>query len=172
MNSELLQISVDLALISRVSLGILWGILWATYLQFNRYGQFLVEKRTWVTVVVGIGVDLIISYPWIGGKGDWFTVTAVISASSIGIISRSLINEQKRDELNPKSYKLIWGIEDALALTKDVIDLLVKLLESGQLNKEEILKISEILGILHRLKSIIIDARRGDYNPKNGTKTK
>lgn len=172
MNHELLQISVDLALIFRISLGFLWGILWATYLQFNRHGEFLVQKRTWITVVIGIGVDLIISYPWTGGTGDWFTVAAVIGASSIGIIARSLINEHKHEALNPKSYKLIWGIEDAVSLTQDAIDLLVKLLDTGELNKVDVLKISKTVAILHRLKNVIVDARCGDYNPKNSAKSR
>lgn len=168
MNDTLLQISVDLPLIFRVSLGILWGVVWAVYIQVNRNGQFLAQERTWITVVVGVGVDLLISYPWGGGQGDWFTVAAVISASSIGIIVRSLANEKKQAELNPKSYKLIWGILDAIALTQDAIDQLTRLLETGtELGKAEAVKINKTLGILHRLKDTITNARRGDYDQKN-----
>ena len=167
-NDTLLQISVDLPLIFRVSLGILWGALWAVFIQFNRHGKFLAEERTWITVVIGVGIDLLIAYPWGGGQGDWFTVALVISTSSIGIIVRSLANEKKEAELNPKSYKLIWGILDAIALTQDAIDQLTRLLETGtELGKAEAVKINKTLGILHRLKGTITNARRGDYDQKS-----
>ena len=167
-NETLLQISVDLPLIFRVSLGILWGALWAVFIQFNRHGKFLAEERTWITVVIGVGIDLLIAYPWGGGQGDWFTVAIVISTSSIGIIVRSLANERKQADLNPKSYKLIWGILDAIALTQDAIDQLTRLLETGaELGKAEAVRINKTLGILHRLKNTIANARRGDYDQKN-----
>jgi hypothetical protein len=167
MNDTLLQISVDLPLIFRVSLGILWGVVWAVYIQVNRNGQFLAQERTWITVVVGVGVDLLISYPWGGGQGDWFTVAAVVSTSSIGIIVRSLLNEKKQADLNPKSYKLIWGILDAIALTQDAIDQLTRLLETSELGKAEVVKISKTVSILHRLKNVISNARRGEYEQKS-----
>jgi hypothetical protein len=146
----------------------LWGALLAIYLQFNRHGQFLADERTWIAVVVGVGVDLLIAYPWGGGQGDWFTVAAIIATSSVGIIIRSLANESKRNDINAKSYKLIWGLEDAVALTQDAIELLTKLLETGELGKAETSRVSKTVSILHRLKGVIYDARRGDYNQKNG----
>ena len=167
MNDTLLQISVDLSLIFRVSLGFLWGGAWAVFIQFNRYGKFLAEERTWITVVIGVGVDLLIAYPWGGGRGDWFTVTAVICVSSLGIILRSLINEQRREEVKPKSYKLIWGLEDAIALGGKITEALLKLLETDNLGPDNVKTVSRVLATTHKLTNTLRAARRGDYSQKN-----
>jgi len=39
-------------------LALVWGGIWAAFLQWTRPGWFLANKRTWLTVVVGVGVDL------------------------------------------------------------------------------------------------------------------
>lgn len=75
----------------------LWGIAWALFLQWTTLGRFLAIRRTWITVVIGVGVDLvlvlaIIPFTW------WWRVLAVIVLSSLGIIARSLINEHHEEQ--------------------------------------------------------------------------
>jgi hypothetical protein len=70
----------------------MWGIIWALVLQLTTWGQFLALKRTWLTVVIGLGVDLLILFPLLP-LDRWLLVLAVIALSSIGIIARSLYNE-------------------------------------------------------------------------------
>lgn len=161
MNSELLQISVDLLLIFRIFAGFAWGILWATYIQFNRHGQFLAKERTWITVVIGIGVDLLIAFP-----ASWVTVVLVIFASSLGIIARSLWNEQHQTELNNKSYKLLWGLEDAIAVSHNQIEILNKLLTSGHMNPADIRHVSDLVAKTHQLKNALVEIRQGNYQTK------
>lgn len=151
------QISIDLALILRVLLAFGWGIGWASYLQFNRHGQFLSNERTWLTVVIGIGVDLLIAYP-----ADWYTVAFVISASSLGIIFRSLWNEHKYTELNGKSYKLLWTLEDSIALAGSSVETVNLLLKSGTMNAASTHQLSILLTQLHQLKSLLVEARKGN----------
>ena len=81
MNPIVSQISIDLLAILRVSLAFFFGITYAMWLQHSRQGQFLANERTWITVVIGIGVDLALAY-----DGDWWTVVLVIAASSVGIM--------------------------------------------------------------------------------------
>lgn len=158
MNYELSVITVDLLLIFRVFLGFLWGFLWAGILQFTRQGQFLVLKRTWLTVVIGIGVDLLIAYP-----ADWWTIFLVISVSSIGIIFRSLVNEsQAEDDPAINSYKLKHALEDAVAICIDLRTNLTQMLAEGSLTD-----LSYQLAIVHHLHEILLAARRGDNPPKN-----
>lgn len=79
-----------------VCLGVVWGTMWALALQFTRWGRWLAIRRTWLTVVVGVGMDgliLLLVLPF----NLWLQAAAVIAASSVGIITRSLINEF-RDE--------------------------------------------------------------------------
>ncbi len=84
-------------LIFSLILAVIWGGLWAAYLQFSRYGRYLVLRRTWITVVVGIGVDLLISLMVID-LNTWLLIFAIVACSSIGIIARSIYNESRDDE--------------------------------------------------------------------------
>jgi hypothetical protein len=77
-------------------LALIWGFAWATFLQFTRYGQFLAERRTWITVVVGVGVDLLIALLCVPLE-YWLRIASIIALSSIGIITRSIVREY-RDE--------------------------------------------------------------------------
>ena len=73
-------------------LAFIWGAIWAHYLQFNEMGRFLAQKRTWLTVVIGVGVDLLLLLPVIP-RWIWFKIFTVIGFSSLAIIFRSLWNE-------------------------------------------------------------------------------
>ena len=73
-----------------------WGAVWAMFLQRHSWGRWLAVKRTWLAVVVGVGVDLVILL-LILEPHVWTGVVAVIGASSVGIIVRSLYNEHGED---------------------------------------------------------------------------
>jgi hypothetical protein len=73
-------------------LALLWGALWASFLQFTHLGRFLAQKRTWLTVVIGIGVDLLLLLPLIPFR-TWTKILTLIGLSSLAIIFRSLWNE-------------------------------------------------------------------------------
>lgn len=79
-----------------ILLAFVWGVLWAAFLQFNRWGQWLAQRRTWITVVIGFGVDLallaVILEPHL-----WVLVASVIAASAVGIVVRSLVNEHREE---------------------------------------------------------------------------
>lgn len=77
-------------------LALIWGAIWAAFLQMHPWGQWLAIKRTWLTVVVGIGVDLALLL-LVVDIHTWSTVTAIVAASSVGIIVRSLYNEHADD---------------------------------------------------------------------------
>lgn len=126
------------------------------YLQHTRHGEFLAKERTWVTVVIGISADLAIAFP-----GDWWTVTAVIGASSVGVIARSLWNEHTAAEINNKSYKLIWTLEDSISLAQDAIKIIDTMLTGGKIPAAEIPQISVLLSKIHTIKTGLVDARRG-----------
>lgn len=84
----------------RLSLGIVlavvWGAVWATVLQWTRFGRWLALKRTWITVVIGVGVDGLIAL-LVTPVTVWWRVAAIVAASSIGIIARAWINEHAED---------------------------------------------------------------------------
>jgi len=73
-------------------LALIWGGIWAACLQFTDWGKFLAERRTWLTVVVGVGVDLVIFWPLVP-LDVLVELVIVVGASSLCIIGRSLYNE-------------------------------------------------------------------------------
>jgi hypothetical protein len=73
-------------------LAFIWGAVLALFLQKTRLGAFLADKRTWVTVVAGVGVDLLIARRVLGWK-QLGQVIAVFTVSSVPVITRSLLNE-------------------------------------------------------------------------------
>lgn len=77
-------------------LALIWGVIWALFLQLHPWGKWLAIKRTWLTVVVGVGVDLALLL-MVLDIHTWSIVAAVIAASSVGIIVRSLYNEHADD---------------------------------------------------------------------------
>jgi len=79
-------------------LALFWGVLWAAILQWTQFGRWLAYKRTWITVVVGVGVDLLLALPLLP-FAYWRRLLTIIGLSSLGIIARSLLNElsEERD---------------------------------------------------------------------------
>lgn len=75
-----------------IILGGIWGLVWALVLQRTYAGKFLAARYTWITVVIGVGADMAIAL-LIVDWDTWLKVLAVIAASSISIIGRSLRNE-------------------------------------------------------------------------------
>lgn len=73
-----------------------WGIVWALCLQFTEWGRWLALRRTWLTVVIGVGVDLLIVGLVVNAEA-WLRVCSIVAVSSLGIIFRSLINEHSDD---------------------------------------------------------------------------
>jgi hypothetical protein len=73
---------------------LLWGTTWALFLQFTRLGRYLAGRQTWASVVVGVGGTLALSYPVVDGRSWWRTCGA-FALSSVGIIARSLLNDQR-----------------------------------------------------------------------------
>jgi len=82
------------AIVLAVIVAALWGAMWAAFIQFNYHGRFLAARLTWLSVVIGIGVDLLI-LALVIPLNELIAVVAVIGASSLPIIARSLINESR-----------------------------------------------------------------------------
>lgn len=75
-------------------LALIWGISWALFLQFVPLGRFLARRRTWLTVVVGVGVDLLLALLLVPLVA-WLAVVAIVALSAVGIVGRSLWNEHR-----------------------------------------------------------------------------
>ena len=74
-------------------LALAWGIAYALALEKVAFLRWLVDKRTWITVVIGVGVDLalaffIVPFEW------WWRVALVVVLSAMGIIARSIYLER------------------------------------------------------------------------------
>jgi hypothetical protein len=143
--TPIVSFSLDLLLILRLSLAIAWGFAWAVFLQHARLGQFLAEERVWLTVTVGVGADLAISY-----GGDWWTVCFVVAASSAGVIARSLLNEQ-RAVVNPRSYRLLHRLEDATALVLQLATGIEERLKDKTVTQPELVHLAHMVALSNRI---------------------
>jgi len=83
-------------LILALILAALWGVFWAACLQWTVWGRWMALKRTWLTVVIGVGTDLLIAL-LVTPLDVWAKVAGIVAVSSIGIIARSLYLELRDD---------------------------------------------------------------------------
>ena len=73
-----------------------WGIAWAATLQWWPLFRFLAQRRTWITVVIGVGVQVVI-FRIVGPSIEWGQVLAGFVASGTPIAARSLANEAQEE---------------------------------------------------------------------------
>lgn len=81
-----------MALLLALVLALFWGGIWAALLQFSGWGRFMAVRRAWLCVVIGVGVDLLILLALVT-LDAWLQVCAILAASAIGIVVRSVANE-------------------------------------------------------------------------------
>lgn len=153
-------ISLNLVLILRLLLAFFWGWSLALFLQFTHIGKFWAEERTWLTVVIGVGVDWLISYD---GSALWWTMGGILATSAVGILARSWHNEN-RDAGNPRlPNKTQWSLDAANTYTQDMISILSRALSETD-RVAQIGNISNSISLAHQIQAKIIDARRGAFS--------
>jgi len=148
-----------------VFLGLFWGAVWAAFLEWIPFGRFLVKRRTWITVVVGVGGDLAIALGTVDFEA-WQQVTLIVAASALPIILRSLLHESGETASVRLPNKVIWGVEDILARCLRMRDALERLTERARVLEDSAL-LSELVTLEIELSSIrarAVDARRGTYD--------
>jgi len=93
---------IEKTLFSLLLAGI-WGTLYALWLQRTRQGAFLAARMTWLSVVIGCSVNLLIALLVIDISA-WLMLVGLFVASGIPIVIRSLLNEHRlqMDVLNVK----------------------------------------------------------------------
>jgi len=152
------QISLDSALIFRLVGAFAWGFVWALFIYKARSGIALRQDHTWVTVVIGIGADLLMAFP-----GDWWTVAAVIALSSVGVIGFATFYPHKDEP--PSGYRVIGYLEDATALCLRTIRDMEGVLEASADGKIS-LAISRMLANIHRAHTLLTMARCGEFTKR------
>lgn len=78
-------------------LALIWGIGFALFLHYVPIGRFMVRRHTWLTLVIGIGVDLALMW-MILPLPYWLVMAGILAASSIGMIGHSLAMESEESE--------------------------------------------------------------------------
>jgi hypothetical protein len=73
-----------------ILLGLLWGLCWALFLEHVALGRFLVQQLTWLTVVIGVGVDLAILLIVLPPQ-QVALVALIVAASGVPVVVRSLL---------------------------------------------------------------------------------
>lgn len=73
-------------------LALLWGVGWAWALWETGWGRFIRLKRTWLSVVVGVGVDLLLMGLVVELR-VWVWLVGIVGLSALGIVARCLETE-------------------------------------------------------------------------------
>ena len=146
-------------------LGLFWGAVWAAFLEWVPFGRCLVRRRTWITVVIGVGGDLAIALALVEYE-VWQQVALVVAASSAPIILRSLLHEGAEQVSVRLPNKVIWGLEAILASV-----LASRRTLRAAIERARALEDSELLAALVLLQGSVSsigarakDARRGEYD--------
>ncbi len=87
-------------------LGLFWGFAYALFLWLTGPGRFLRLRRTWVSVVIGIGVDLLIGL-LVVEVGAWLRLAGIVALSGVGIVVFALfVNEygEHREDLEHSKW--------------------------------------------------------------------
>ena len=73
-------------------LGAIWGVIIAVAIEYTALGRWIAERMTWLSVVAGVGGDLLLLLLLAdeAGRVLWWQVAAVIAVSSAGVIYRGL----------------------------------------------------------------------------------
>lgn len=69
-----------------------FGVVYALVLDRVPIAKFLVEKRTWITVVVGVVMTVLLAVPVIGWQVAGL-MAGIFALSGIGVIARSIVHE-------------------------------------------------------------------------------
>jgi len=145
-------------------LGFIWGLAWALIIEYVPLGQFLVRRRTWITVVIGVGGDMAIA--WFAlDFAAWSQMALIVGLSSIPVVMRSLLLESNgASERLPN--KVIWGIEDVLARCLRAGRALDETIERARVLNDSPLMSSllALQGELFSIRARAADARRGTYD--------
>lgn len=82
-------------------LALFWGLVWAVMLWGTGWGRFLRQRRTWLTVVMGVGGDLMIAGLVLELRA-WLLVWGIVGLSAVGIVGFCLEQEYRehRDEMD------------------------------------------------------------------------
>jgi hypothetical protein len=156
--NTVVSISIDWALIVRCLGAVSWGIIYALFLQHHRLGQFWIAERTWITVTIGVGMCFAI-----GINSTWTVQFIIMSLGALPVIIRSLINESRRPPI-PTGYKVLWGLEDAMVITRRLIEQLEGAIESE--SGPWVKNISQAVGLAHHIFVTLRDTRAGEYTQK------
>lgn len=152
------QISVDWLVIARLLAAIGWGFAFAIFLYRVQRGKELRRDHTWVTVVIGVGFDLLLSFP-----ADWFTGAGVIACSSIGIIGFAIFYHEE----DIHGYNAIEYIEQAIGGCLTLMTDLENALDTCGEHPEVSKSISHSLRICHRIYKAALMARNGKLIEKS-----
>lgn len=71
----------------------IWGTLYALFLQ-TYPGRFLAARFTWLSVVIGVGLDMAL-VAVIVGVTEALLITGLIGVSAAPVVLRSLVNEMR-----------------------------------------------------------------------------
>ena len=150
-------------------LALLFGAFYALFLEFVPFGIWLVNRRTWMTVVGGVGAVMLIARQFVD-PASWNLIALTFVWASGPVIGRSLIrelwewnNEEKRPTAAKSRLpnKVIWGIEDIQSLCKSARPPLHQAIKQAEKNNN-----GKQLVALAQINNHLADIERKAFNAR------
>jgi hypothetical protein len=135
----------------------LWGAGLGVFLHRHPWGDWLATQRGEYAAAIGMLGNLAISF-----DTGWATVLAVSAASLLGFLAYRHFASIAPEPPSLGGYKTIWVLEDAIAITNDVIARLQDMLK----NAPDPATLSKTLLQAIRLLALLKNARNGRYEPQ------
>ena len=79
-------------LLSACLVGALWGVGYGMFLWLSPVGRWLRLRRTWLSVVIGVGMDLLIVLMAVD-VAAWLVMVGVVASSGLGVVAMALGGE-------------------------------------------------------------------------------
>lgn len=130
--------------------------MYGYWLHKTEKGREFERNLTFLATIVGMGMVKFLSFQ---NEAAWWIDTGVLAASAIGIIVFALKYGYHTDNPNYKAHRLKSYLEESKFKLVDLIDAIHSLLENGGFKSDQVIKISQILSAMQRIKQLIDQAR-------------
>ena len=148
-------ICLDSSHLLRYLLAFCWGIGWCVALDYSKWGIRFQVQHPFAIYVAGVFGVMVVAFAM-----DWTSILLCLALA--GLAARLAMRDQAEiEELGRNRRK--HAFEDAIALVLRIRREIQKLLETGGLDGATITVLSRILGAVHRLESLLKNARNGRY---------
>lgn len=100
--------------------GLAWGAAWALLHQFVGIFRCWLQRRTWISVVIGCMGNIAISVAFLG-RDQWVALILLFTASAIPVVIRSTYDEKAHQMDAQDVAEVREALREMRALTRELL---------------------------------------------------